>query len=69
MTKRGADVLVETLRAAGVERCYGIVGDTLNQIAHAIDRSAVGSICRAKRPAVSPVILIATQRAAASFAR
>jgi pyruvate dehydrogenase (quinone) len=26
---------------AGVERCYGIVGDTLNQIAHAIDRSAI----------------------------
>src|SRR6201995_5727007 len=41
MTKRVADVLVETLRAAGVERCYGIVGDTLNQIAHAIDDSAI----------------------------
>jgi hypothetical protein len=41
MTKRVADVLIETLRAAGVERCYGIVGDTLNQIAHAIDRSAI----------------------------
>src|SRR6202035_4625492 len=36
-----ADVLIETLQAAGVERCYGIVGDTLNQIAHAIDRSAI----------------------------
>ena len=41
MTKRVADLLVETLRAAGVERCYGIVGDTLNRIAHAIDRSAI----------------------------
>ena len=41
MTKRVADVLIETLRAAGVERCYGIVGDTLNQIAHAIDRSVI----------------------------
>src|SRR6185437_11407110 len=41
MTKRVADVLIETLRAAGVERCYGIVGDTLNQIAHAIDDSAI----------------------------
>src|ERR1700722_14181675 len=41
MTKRVADVLIETLQAAGVERCYGIVGDTLNQIAHAIDRSAI----------------------------
>jgi pyruvate dehydrogenase (quinone) len=37
MTKRVADVLIATLQAAGVERCYGIVGDTLNQIAHAID--------------------------------
>jgi pyruvate dehydrogenase (quinone) len=41
MTKRVADVLIETLQVAGVERCYGIVGDTLNQIAHAIDRSAI----------------------------
>ena len=41
MSKRVADVLVETLQAAGVKRCYGIVGDTLNQIAHAIDRSAI----------------------------
>src|SRR6201987_480929 len=41
MTKRVADVLIETLQAAGVERCYGIVGDTLNRIAHAIDRSAI----------------------------
>ena len=41
MMKRVADVLIETLQAAGVERCYGIVGDTLNRIAHAIDRSAI----------------------------
>src|SRR6201990_3404029 len=41
MTKRVADLLVQTLQAAGVDRCYGIVGDTLNQIAHAIDRSAI----------------------------
>src|SRR6202046_1326579 len=41
MSKRVADVVIETLQAAGVERCYGIVGDTLNQIAHAIDRSAI----------------------------
>src|SRR5580658_7778738 len=41
MTKRVADVLIETLQAAGAERCYGIVGDTLNQIVHAIDRSEV----------------------------
>jgi pyruvate dehydrogenase (quinone) len=41
MTKRVADVLVETLQAAGVKRCYGIVGDTLNRITHAIDQSEI----------------------------
>src|SRR3984957_17107221 len=41
MTKRVADVLIETLQAAGVERCYGIVGDTLNRIARAIDCSPI----------------------------
>src|SRR5580704_2368396 len=41
MAKRVADVLIETLQSAGVERCYGIVGDTLNRIAHAIDASEI----------------------------
>src|SRR5277367_4705569 len=41
MSKRVADVLIETLQAAGVTSCYGIVGDTLNQIAHAIGRSEI----------------------------
>src|SRR5213083_547738 len=41
MSKRVADLLVETLEAAGVRSCYGIVGDTLNRIAHAIDRSQI----------------------------
>ena len=41
MSRRVADLLVETLQAAGVKRCYGIVGDTMNQIAHAIDRSEI----------------------------
>ena len=41
MSKRVADVLVETLQDAGVKTCYGIVGDTLNQIAHAIERSEI----------------------------
>ena len=41
MSKRVADVLIETLQAAGVKRCYGIVGDTLNRIAYAIDRSEI----------------------------
>ena len=41
MSKRVADLIVETLQAAGVKTCYGIVGDTLNRIAHAIDRSGI----------------------------
>src|SRR6202161_2901853 len=41
MSKRVADVMVETLQAAGVKRCYGIVGDTLNRIAHAIHESEI----------------------------
>src|ERR1700752_850917 len=41
MTKNVADVLVETLQAAGVQHCYGIVGDTMNQIANSIDRSEI----------------------------
>jgi pyruvate dehydrogenase (quinone) len=41
MSKRVADVLIDTLQAAGVKRCYGIVGDTLNRIADAINRSEI----------------------------
>jgi pyruvate dehydrogenase (quinone) len=41
MTKLVADVLIETLQAAGVKRCYGIVGDTLNRITHAISESKI----------------------------
>src|SRR5436305_10212820 len=41
MSKRVADLIVETLQAAGVKTCYGIVGDTMNQIAQAIHRSEI----------------------------
>src|SRR6266576_1502904 len=41
MSKRVADLVVDTLQASGVRTCYGIVGDTLNRIAHAIDRSEI----------------------------
>src|SRR6266699_1859942 len=41
MSKRVADLMIDTLQAAGVRNCYGIVGDTLNRIAHAIDRSEI----------------------------
>jgi pyruvate dehydrogenase (quinone) len=41
MTKKVAKIIVETLEAAGVKRCYGIVGDTLNLIVHSISESAI----------------------------
>jgi pyruvate dehydrogenase (quinone) len=41
MNTKVADVIVDALQAAGVEHCYGIVGDTLNLIAHAIERSEI----------------------------
>jgi pyruvate dehydrogenase (quinone) len=39
--KKVADIIIETLQAAGVQRCYGIVGDTLNHITDAIRRSDI----------------------------
>ena len=53
MSKRVADVLIETLQAAGVKNCFGIVGDTLNRIAHAIEARSIGSICGTRKPAPS----------------
>jgi pyruvate dehydrogenase (quinone) len=36
-----ADIIVDTLRQAGVQRCYGVVGDTLNHVTDAIRRSDI----------------------------
>src|SRR5271163_4831491 len=41
MSKKVAKVIVETLQAAGVRHCYGVVGDTLNLIAHSISESEI----------------------------
>ncbi|RKP47126.1 thiamine pyrophosphate-dependent enzyme [Pararobbsia silviterrae] len=41
MSKKVAEVIVEVLEQAGVKRCYGIVGDTLNLIAEHLDRSSI----------------------------
>ena len=41
MQKRVAEVVVDTLEAAGVRHCYGIVGDTLNFVTDAIARSTI----------------------------
>ena len=40
-SKKVADVVIETLQAAGVRHCYGIVGDTLNHVTDAIHRSDI----------------------------
>ena len=39
--KNVAEIIVETLQSAGVKRCYGVVGDTLNRIAHSISESGI----------------------------
>ena len=41
MSKKVAEIIVEVLEQAGVKRCYGIVGDTLNLIAEHLDKSSV----------------------------
>lgn len=41
MSKSVAKIIVDTLQEAGVKRCYGIVGDTLNHIAHYIEKSDI----------------------------
>lgn len=41
MSKRVADIVVDTLQQAGVRRCYGIVGDTLNHVTNAIHESDI----------------------------
>ncbi|WP_347556923.1 thiamine pyrophosphate-dependent enzyme [Robbsia sp. KACC 23696] len=41
MSKRVADVIVETLQAAGARHCWGIPGDTLNYVTDAIRRSEI----------------------------
>lgn len=40
-TKRVAQIVVETLQEAGVQHCYGIVGDTLNYVTDAIHNSDI----------------------------
>lgn len=41
MSHTVADVIVETLEQAGVKRCYGVPGDTLNYITDSIHRSGI----------------------------
>jgi pyruvate dehydrogenase (quinone) len=39
--KKVADIIVDVLQKAGVKRCYGVVGDTLNHVTDAIRRSEI----------------------------
>jgi len=41
MTKKVAEVIVDILESAGVKNCYGIVGDTLNTFAAALQKSGI----------------------------
>jgi pyruvate dehydrogenase (quinone) len=41
MSKTVAEVVVETLEAAGVKHCWGVPGDTLNYVTDAIRRSTI----------------------------
>src|SRR5271168_5181169 len=41
MAKNVAEVIVETLEAAGVKHCWGVPGDTLNYVTDAIRRSKI----------------------------
>lgn len=39
--KKVADIIIDVLEKAGVQRCYGVVGDTLNHVTDAIRRSQI----------------------------
>src|SRR5262245_25295057 len=41
MSQTVAEVIVETLQAAGVQHCWGVPGDTLNYVTDAIRRSKI----------------------------
>ena len=41
MSKKVAEIIVEVLEQAGVKRCYGIVGDTMNLTAEFLDKSSI----------------------------
>src|SRR6201996_867786 len=44
MSKKVAQVIVDTLVSAGVRNCYGIVGDTLNLFAQSISKSGISFV-------------------------
>ena len=55
MSRTVADVIVETLERAGVKRCYGVPGDTLNYVTDAI-RTRAG--CELLSPNDSEIVVV-----------
>jgi len=54
MSKRAADVLAETLEAAGVKRVYSMVGDSLNGFTDALRaRGPARSTCSMRKVPLS----------------
>lgn len=49
MSNAVADVIISVFEKAGVKRCYGLPGDTLNHIDVAVTRLSVGQIEIQKR--------------------
>ena len=49
MSKKVAQIIVETLQSAGVKNCYGIVGDTLNTFATSLSHSEIKFVTCAMR--------------------
>src|SRR3954449_10958799 len=41
MARTGADLIIETLQTAGVERIYGVAGDSLNGVTDSLRRSRI----------------------------
>jgi hypothetical protein len=54
MGKLVVDIIVETLENAGVKHCYGVVGDTLNLIAHSTKAKSSGCRWDTKKQELSP---------------
>lgn len=40
-TQKVSDIIIEVLEQAGVQRCYGIVGDTLNHVTDSMSKSKI----------------------------
>src|SRR5580693_566190 len=44
MSKKVARVIIDALKEAGVEHCYGVVGDTLNSFAQSVSKSGISFV-------------------------